>query len=398
MQVVEVEPLAVELGWRTISYLKISTDEGVTGWSEFSESFGNAGLGQLISALAPYVVGRDPMRVEAITHDLSALLRPARGGLNRQATAAIENALLDIKGKTLGLPVAELLGGVVRDRIPVYWSHCGTYRVGRYVSHLGVDRLETYDDVTDFAKSVRAQGFSAMKTNILGITDPAVGNRVNPYARALRTSSREFDNRMIEEAVKTLTAFREGAGEDADIFFDVNFCFEIEGYLRLESALRELRPAWLELDTFDPQGLSLIRRRGATPIGSGEAVYERAGYRPFFEAQAMDVAIVDVLWNGFLESYKIAALADAYSVPTAPHNFYGHLASAISAHFAAAVPNLHIMEIDIDGVSWRDDLVTRPVIEDGFMLLPDGPGWGVEVNEEAIRAHPPTRRSEVPWR
>lgn len=398
MHVVEVEPLAVELGWRTISYLKISTDEGVTGWSEFSESFGNAGLGQLISALAPYVVGRDPMRVEAITHDLSALLRPARGGLNRQATAAIENALLDIKGKTLGLPVAELLGGVVRDRIPVYWSHCGTYRVGRYVSHLGVDRLKTYDDVTDFAKSVRAQGFSAMKTNILGITDPAVGNRVNPYARALRTSSREFDNRMIEEAVKTLTAFREGAGDDADIFFDVNFCFEVEGYLRLESALRELRPAWLELDTFDPQGLSLIRRRGATPIGSGEAVYERAGYRPFLEAQAMDVAIVDVLWNGFLESYKIAALADAYSVPTAPHNFYGHLASAISAHFAAAVPNLHIMEIDIDGVSWRDDLVTRPVIEDGFMLLPKGPGWGVDVNEEAIRAHPPTRRSEVPWR
>lgn len=398
MRVVEVEPLAVDLGWRTISYLKISTDDGVTGWSEFSESFGNAGLGQLVSALAPYVVGRDPMRVEALTHDLSALLRPARGGMNRQATAAIENALLDIKGKALGLPVADLFGGIVRDRIPVYWSHCGTYRVGRFVSHIGVDRLESYDDVTSFAKSVRAHGFSAMKTNILGITDPMVGNRTNPYARALQTSSRGFDNRMIDEAVKTLTAFREGAGEDADIFFDINFCLEIEGYLRLESALRELRPAWLELDTFDPQGLSLVRRRGATPIGSGEAVYERAGYRPFFEAQAMDVAIVDVLWNGFLESYKIAALADAYSVPTAPHNFYGHLASAISAHFAAAVPNLHIMEIDIDGVSWRDDLVTRPVIEDGFMLLPEGPGWGVEVNEEAIRAHPPTRRSEVPWR
>lgn len=398
MRVVQVEPIAVDAGWRTLSYLKVSTDEGITGWSEFSESFGNAGLGQLISALAPYVVGKDPMRVEAITHDLSALLRPARGGVNRQATAAIENALLDIKGKALDLPVAELFGGIVRDRVPVYWSHCGTYRVGRYVSHLGVDRLESYDDVTRFAKSVRAQGFSAMKTNILGLTDSLVRDRTNPYARALQTSTRAFDNRMINEAVKTLTAFREGAGEDADIFFDINFCLEIEGYLRLESALRELRPAWLELDTFDPLGLSLVRTRGATPIGSGEAVYERAGYRPFFEAQALDVAIVDVLWNGFLESYKIAALADTYSVPTAPHNFYGHLASAISAHFAATVPNLHIMEIDIDGVSWRDDLVTKPVIKDGFMLLPDGPGWGVDVNEEAIRAHPPTRRSDVPWR
>lgn len=398
MRVVELEPIAVDLGWRTISFLKISTDEGLVGWSEYSESFGNPGLGELISALAPYVVGRDPHHVEAITHDLSALLRPARGGVNRQATAAIENALLDIKGKALGVGVSSLLSGVVRDRIPVYYSHCGTYRVGRYVEHLGVEPLRTYDDVVHFAKAVRENGFPAMKTNILGLTDPEVHDRVNPYARGIATSSRQFDSRMIDQAVQTLTAFREGAGDDADIFFDINFCLEIEGYLRLEKALRDLRPAWLEMDTFDAAGLGLVRRRGATMVGSGEAIYERQGYRPFFEHQAMDVAIVDVLWNGFLESYKIAALADTYSVPTAPHNFYGHLATAISAHYAAAVPNLHIMEIDIDGVPWRDDLTTKPVIEDGFLVLPDGPGWGVEVNEEALRAHPPTRSSEVPWR
>ena len=104
-------------------------------------------------------------------------------------------------------------------------------------------------------------------------------------------------------------------------------------------------------------------------------------------------AIVDVVWNGFLESLKIASMADVYEVNVAPHNFYGHLASAISAHYCAAVPNFRIMEIDIDSVTWRDDFVkTPPVIENGDYILPTGPGWGVEVNEPGLRAHPAKQR------
>jgi L-alanine-DL-glutamate epimerase-like enolase superfamily enzyme len=117
---------------------------------------------------------------------------------------------------------------------------------------------------------------------------------------------------------------------------------------------------------------------------------ERRDFRPYFEAYAFDTAIVDVIWNGFNESLKIAAMADVYEVNVAPHNFYGHLASTISAHFCAAVPNFRIMEIDIDGVPWRDDIVnTPPVIENGDFVLPTGPGWGIEVNEAGLRAHPP---------
>jgi len=102
------------------------------------------------------------------------------------------------------------------------------------------------------------------------------------------------------------------------------------------------------------------------------------------------VAIIDVPWNGIGEALKIAAMADAYEVNVAPHNFYSHLATMMSAHFAAVVPNLRIMEIDPDMVPWQDDLVTvKPVIKNGYLELPTGPGWGTEVNEEAVHAHPP---------
>ena len=108
------------------------------------------------------------------------------------------------------------------------------------------------------------------------------------------------------------------------------------------------------------------------------------------EEGGFDVAIIDVIWNGFLESIKIAAMAEAYEVNVAPHNYYGHLCSAVSAHFCAVVPNFRVMEIDIDSVSWRDELfINAPVIENGDLILPTGPGWGVEVNEKAVRAHPP---------
>ena len=124
---------------------------------------------------------------------------------------------------------------------------------------------------------------------------------------------------------------------------DTNFHFRTEGFRRIAEAVGPTRLTWLELDAHDPKSIALIRRDSPVPIASGETLLERRDFRPYFESYAFDTAIVDVVWNGFYESLKIAAMADVYEVNVAPHNFYGHLASAISAHFCAAVPNFRIM-------------------------------------------------------
>ncbi len=160
--------------------------------------------------------------------------------------------------------------------------------------------------------------------------------------------------------------------------------------MRIVDAVAPVKLNWVEIDTHDPASLALIRRSAPCPIASCETLCERRDFKPFFEAYAMDVPIIDVIWNGYMESLKIAAMADVYEMNVAPHNFYGHLSSVISAHFCAAVPNFRIMETDIDAVPWRDELVDQPpVIENGEFVLPTKPGWGVNVNEAAVRAHPP---------
>jgi galactonate dehydratase len=146
----------------------------------------------------------------------------------------------------------------------------------------------------------------------------------------------------------------------------------------------------VEIDSFDPRALALIRRSIGTPLASCESLFGRRQFKDFFENYAMDVGIIDLPWNGILESMKIASMAEAYEVNCAPHNFYGHMSTLMSAHFCAAIPNFRIMEIDIDDVPWKDDLVTEPPrIENGHLIMPTKPGWGGDINEDALKRHPP---------
>jgi galactonate dehydratase len=250
--------------------------------------------------------------------------------------------------------------------------------------------LRTLDDVTELGREVAASGMTALKTNVMIFGDDA-HMHVPGFARAREGfPALNAERREINAIKEELAAFREGTGPDIDILVDLNFNYKTEGFRKMARAMEPFDLFWVEIDCYSPAALRTIRDSTIIPLASGECLFHRRGYQPFFERQAMDTVIIDTPWNGVAESLKIASVADTYEINVAPHNFYGHLATMMNAHFCALVPNFRIMEIDLDRAPWYDDLVTVPSrIEDGYLVLPDGPGWGTDVNEEAVRAHPP---------
>jgi galactonate dehydratase len=390
MKLTGCETLHCDAGWRVFSFLKLTADNGLVGWSEYNESYGSMGLSGVIERLARRVMGMDPRANEYLSQMLYAATRQAPGGVNAQAIAAIENAVLDLKGKALDVPVHTLLGGAQRDRLELYWSHCGTYRMGQAAQYLDTPKLESADDLVALGAEVRERGFHGLKTNMFYFDDDGARLHMPGFTGTAGWPALNAPRDLIPALRTQLEALRQGAGPDVGIHLDLNFNFKPEGYLQVTRALDDHGLTWFEIDLFDPIALRRIRDNLRTPIASCESLFGLREFRPFFSEYAVDVAIIDVPWNGIWQSMKIATLAEAYEVNVAPHNFYGHLSTIMSAHLCAAIPNFRVMEIDVDDVSWKDDLVTVvPQIEHGYLLVPDGPGWGSDVNEEVVRAHPP---------
>ncbi len=387
MKITSVETLSCDAGWRNYHFVKLSTDKGVVGWSEFDEGFGSPGVGAIIGKLGARVLGQDPRRHERIFAELTSATRPGSGGVVAQALGAIENAMLDAKAKALGVPCYELLGGKIRDRVRVYWSHCATWRINHPAWY--PPAITSLDGVKAMGREVRDKGFTALKTNIFVYEDgkpsgwrPGFGS---PFAPEINV-----DRKVLNNLRAHLEAMREGAGPDVDILLDLNFNAKTEGYLKILRAIADLDMFWIEIDTFSPEALGYIRRQSPHPISSCETLLGLREFLPYFREQAMDVAIIDTPWNGVWQSMKIAAAAEAHEVNVAPHNFYGHLCTMMNAHFCAAVPNLRIMETDIDRLAWDHELFSHvPEFENGHLIVPDRPGWGIDPNEPAIRARPP---------
>ena len=389
MKIDTIEPIVADAGWRRLSFLKMTTACGITGWSEYNEDFGSKGLSDVIRALAPIIIGMDPRRSEAIMARLVVATRQTRGGLNQQAIAAIENALLDIRGKEAGKSVAALFGGPLRERIPVYWSHFATYRI----SHRGqgyYPDVATYDELARHAAEVKSKGFRCLKTNVFRWRDGTLHPHVPGFGRGAGWPELNWDNALLADLARELKAIRDAVGPEMGIMLDTNFNYKTEGYKRIAETVRPFDLNWLEVDIHDSRALADVRRGAPCPIASCETLHGRREFLPYLREQSMDVGIIDVPWNGLGECVKIASMAETFEINVAPHNFYGHLSSYMSAHFSAIVPNFRIMEIDLDHVPWDHEFVTRPaVIENGEFVLPERPGWGCDVDEKAVRARPP---------
>jgi galactonate dehydratase len=388
MKIVKVENIICHAGWRPYTYVKITTDNGIVGYGEYGGWRNPKPIRACIEDLADaLLIGRDPRPVDLHYWNMYRATVTAPGGIAQMAIAGLDCALWDVKAKALGVPVYELCGGPNRQEQRVYWSHCGTYRA-RNAQLLGKPPIHTWQDIYNLGQEVVQRGFTALKTNILWPGDPP-----RTISQGMPTS---LDNpnmnttpELIAHVVKQISVFREAVGPNIDIALDTNFNFKTEGYKRIAKALEPFNMMWLEIDTYDPKALREIKESTCTRICSCENLFTRRGYLPFLQEYAMDVAMVDVPWNGFTESKKIAEMAEPFEMNVAPHNYYSHLSSFISAQLCACVPNVKIMEIDIDDVPWKDDIVTNPPeFVNGCMKIPAGPGWGTDLNEKEIAKYP----------
>ena len=254
-------------------------------------------------------------------------------------------------------------------------------------SVIGVPPIRTMDDVHRLGEEVVRRGFRALKTNIVYPGDPA---RVHfpGFGGGPGTTDQTVTAEMVRHIETLLGTFRRAVGPDVGIALDLNFNMKPEAAIRVCRAVAGLDLMWVEIDMYDERALREVKDEATMPICSGENLYGLRGYRPFFEARSMDVVMVDVPWNGFAQSRKVADLAETYELNVAPHNYYSHLSTLHSLHLCATVPNVRIMEIDVDDVPWKDELVDAPpVIEGGEVLLPTRPGWGADLVEAVARKH-----------
>jgi L-alanine-DL-glutamate epimerase-like enolase superfamily enzyme len=236
------------------------------------------------------------------------------------------------------------------------------------------------DDITRLGEEARQLGYTAIKTNMVIPGEPS---------QVVRTYDQNVTHDILKAIDRLLSTFRKSVGDDIDIMLDLNFHFKTEGCIQVGKVVEPYNLFWLEIDIYDPDSLLQIKLSVNVPICSSECLYTMRGHRPYLEKHAMDVCMIDLPWNGYTESRRIAALAEMYEIMVAPHNYYSHVATFMNAQLCALTPNLKIMETDYDSVPWRDDIVTElPDIKDGYLNLPKKPGIGVELNEKEIARHP----------
>jgi galactonate dehydratase len=355
-------------------FVRIETDDGAVGWGEASLEGHAEAVAGAIESVRDRLIGADPTRIEDAWQLLYRLGFYRGGPVLMSAISGIDQALWDLRGKALGVPVSDLLGGRVRDRIRVY-------------AWIGGDRPA---DVAAAALARREQGFDAVKMNGVEETDWLAG----PAA--------------VEEAVQRLGQVRD-TGMDVGIDFHGRVHKPMAR--RLVQALEPLGPLFFEEVVLGehPEALAQIAAQTSVPIAMGERMYSRWDFKPFFASAAIDVAQPDLSHaGGISECRRIAAMAEAFDVAVAPHCPLGPLALAACLQLAAATPNFVIQEISL-GIHYNQadaDLLTYLTdpsvltVEQGSIAVLEGPGLGVTIDEARVRdaARTPHRWRNPAWR
>jgi galactonate dehydratase len=344
LRITKLETFLVKPRWL---FLKIHTDAGIVGLGEPIVEGRAKTCAAAIEEIAPDLVGKDPRNV---VHHWQAIYRHAfyRGGpILTSALSGIEQALWDIKGKFLGVPVYELLGGPTRDRVRVYAHVANT-----------PERL----------KERKAQGFTAFKTGIKNQTRSGV---VAPL-------------KFVEEAVEAFAELRNAGGKDVDIGIDFHGAISPQNAKLLIKALEPCQPMFIEepVQCQNVDAMAEIARGTHLPIATGERIFTKWGFREILEKRAATILQPDLCHaGGIMEARLIAGMAEAYYATMAPHNPLGPISLAAGLQLAASIPNFMCQE----QVSLGDGYIKQPFkVENGYVKIPEGPGLGIELDDEQI--------------
>lgn len=381
MRITAIDTFVVDAGWRPWQFVAVRTDAGITGYGECSDGRNPYGIAGTVEDFKPILLGKDPRPVEQIYWDMYRMARQSPGGIAAKAIAGIELALWDVKAKDLGVPVHGLFGGPVRQAQQVYWSHCGSSRIGNW-KVIGCPPIKSWDDVRALCEEVKKRGFRALKTNIIF---PGQERTYFPGFGGGPTDQ-NITPELLRHIETQFEVYTEAAGPDVEVALDLNFNFKPQAAARICRVLERFKMMWIEIDMYEPGAMRQLKDSTSQTVMSGENLFGVRDYRPYFEARSMDVVMVDVPWNGFARSRDVAMLAESYELNIAPHNYYSHLATCIGLNLCATVPNVRIMEVDVDDVPWKDELTGGPMpYRDGALPVTTKPGWGVDLDEKVAR-------------
>jgi D-galactarolactone cycloisomerase len=339
---------------RQTTLVRVTTDDGVYGWGQG----GTAGL--VRDVFAPLLVGQDPRDTLPLWQRLFRAGRGLRG-----AVGAIDLALWDIKGKLTGMPVAQLLGGAVRERVPVYAS-----------LHNYTPSPDLGDALAEAIQLAREAGFRAVKMKIGG--------------------------RPVAEDIRYLRRAREAAGPDVALMADANQTYSVATAVKVGRVLEELDFAWFEepIATTDLAGYALLRQKLDVPIAAFEGVNDPVAIAPALQARAMDIYQPDVLGaGGFTVIPHLVSMATAFGVDVTCHSWDSALVNVATLHVLATIPDWHARSmaavappLEVTTLPRQplnsDLLLGRPAVsKDGTMAVSAGPGLGVEVNPETLERY-----------
>lgn len=363
MKITDVITLVMGTSWRNLTFVKVETDEGLTGISEVRmNNRTDALVAYIDGAKRRHVIGSDPFNTEDLYQRMFRDDYGRAGEIVATGISVIEIACWDIIGKALNQPVYRLLGGACRDRIKAYAN--GWYRVER-----------TPEEFHDAAKKVIEKGYKALKFDPFG-----AGYYELSYQEKLKSVS------LVE-------AVRDAVGPDVEILVEMHGRFSPYTAIEIAAELEQFKPSWVE-EPVPPDNIAALAKAADSikiPVATGERLHNKYEYRELINLQAADILQPDITQTGgFLETKKIAAMGDMCYMTVAPHNVGGPVSTATALHFAACTTNFKIQEHFNDfSEAWVKEAATGcPEVIDGYFSLPDGPGLGMELNEDIIAQHP----------